>query len=50
MRFIVELHRTSADEIEGVVIPEGSVGPRPFSGWLELLRLLEDTEVRAEEE
>jgi hypothetical protein len=42
MRFVVELHRSEGDTIHGVVIaePEGSGEPQPFTGWLELLRLL----------
>jgi hypothetical protein len=44
VRVVVELHRTEDDGVHGVVIadPDGSGGaPQPFSGWLELLRLLE---------
>ena len=43
MRVVVELHRTEDDGVQGVVIadPDGTGVPHPFSGWLELLRLLE---------
>lgn len=41
MRFVVELHHLN-DGVEGVVIPQGSDEQVPFSGWLELLRLLEE--------
>ena len=43
MRVVVELHRTEDDGVQGVVIadPAGTGAPQPFSGWLELLRLLE---------
>jgi hypothetical protein len=40
LRLVIELDRTE-DGIEGVVIFEGSNPPQHFSGWLELLRLLE---------
>jgi hypothetical protein len=40
VRFIVEL-RHSDDGVEGEVIPEGTTEPQRFSGWLQLLRLLE---------
>jgi hypothetical protein len=40
-RCFVELHQTDADGVEGVVIPEETGDPQSFSGWLELLRLLE---------
>ena len=43
MRVIVELHHTDDDGVHGVIIPEsGDAGESlPFTGWLELLRLLE---------
>jgi hypothetical protein len=43
VRVVVELHRTEDDGVYGVVIaaPEETGLPQPFSGWLELLRLLE---------
>ena len=41
MRFVVELRRVN-DGVEGVVIPEGTDERTPFSGWLELLRLLDE--------
>jgi hypothetical protein len=40
-RFVVELHPTGAGGVEGIVIPESTGEAQPFSGWLELLRLLE---------
>ena len=42
MRVVVELHRTEDDGVYGVVIAAPETGvPQTFSGWLELLRLLE---------
>jgi hypothetical protein len=44
MRVIVELHRTEADAVHGVVIADAKedIGkPHQFAGWLELLRILE---------
>jgi hypothetical protein len=44
MRVIVELHRTEADAVHGVVIADTGedIGKRhQFAGWLELLRVLE---------
>jgi hypothetical protein len=43
-RFLVELHPTEAGGVEGLVIPEETGEAQPFSGWLELLRLLEAAE------
>lgn len=43
-RFVVELHRTSTGDVEGVVIPDGTDESWRFCGWLELLRLLESVE------
>jgi hypothetical protein len=40
-RFVIELHRTTTGDVEGVVVPEGTDESWRFSGWLELLRLLE---------
>lgn len=40
MRFVVEL-RPVGERVEGTLEEEGSPTPSPFSGWLELLRLLE---------
>jgi hypothetical protein len=40
MRYIVELRHTD-DGVAGEVTPEGTSQPQQFSGWLELLRLLE---------
>ena len=43
MRVIVELHHTDDEGVHGAVIADdrGISEPRPFTGWLELLRLLE---------
>jgi hypothetical protein len=43
MRVIVELHRTEAGTVHGVVIAHASdlSEPHHFAGWLELLRILE---------
>jgi hypothetical protein len=44
MRVIVELHRTEADAIHGVVSADAEEDfgkPHQFAGWLELLRILE---------
>jgi hypothetical protein len=43
-RFVVELHRTTTGDVEGVVIPEGTDESWRFYGWLALLRLLEPVE------
>jgi hypothetical protein len=40
MRFVLDLRHTDQG-VEGEVIREGAAAPEPFSGWLELLRLLE---------
>jgi hypothetical protein len=40
MRFVLDLRHTD-EGVEGEVIREGAAAPEPFSGWLELLRLLE---------
>jgi hypothetical protein len=40
LRLIIDLY-AGADGIEGVINVAGSDEPQPFSGWLELLRLLE---------
>jgi hypothetical protein len=40
VRFTVEL-RYIDDTVEGEVLREGATEPERFSGWLELLRLLE---------
>ncbi len=46
MRFVVDLRHTDQG-VEGEVIREGTAAPEPFSGWLELLRLLEVPEPSA---
>jgi hypothetical protein len=40
MRFVVDLRHTEQG-VEGEITREGTAAPEPFSGWLELLRLLE---------
>jgi hypothetical protein len=40
MRFVLDLRHTEQG-VEGEVTREGATAPEPFSGWLELLRLLE---------
>jgi hypothetical protein len=40
VRFIVELRQTT-DGVEGEVTPAGTTELLHFSGWLELLRILE---------
>jgi hypothetical protein len=40
MRFVLDLRHTDQG-VEGEVIREGAAAAEPFSGWLELLRLLE---------
>jgi hypothetical protein len=40
VRIIVELHHTSDEGVHGSVILH-SGEPQPFTGWLELLRVLE---------
>ena len=45
MRFIVDLHRTDEGGVEGAVTADEPGEPRYFTGWLELLRMLEGVEV-----
>jgi hypothetical protein len=40
-RVLVELHQTNAGSVEGTLTPEDAGEAQPFSGWLDLLRLLE---------
>jgi len=40
VRFIVEI-RHAGDAVEGEITPEGATEPQPFTGWIELLRILE---------
>lgn len=42
MRFVVELGVGPAGAVEGTVTRGEADTPSPFSGWLELLRLLEE--------
>src|SRR3954466_1455463 len=50
VRFVLELTPTEHGRVEGVLVREGSDEPQRFSGWLDLLRLLEraaqETDVR----
>jgi len=42
-RFTLALQHTP-ESVEGALLREGAAQPEPFTGWLELLRLLEDPE------
>ena len=43
MRYVIELRRAPGDEdrVEGFLLVEGAPTPAPFSGWMELLCLLQ---------
>jgi hypothetical protein len=41
VRLVLELNPTEQGRVEGVLVREGSDEPQRFSGWLDLLRLLE---------
>ena len=43
MRYVIELRRAPGDEdrVEGFLLAEGASTPAPFSGWMELLCLLQ---------
>lgn len=41
MRFVIELRRTEDDRVEGYLTSDGTPEERPFSGWAELMSLLE---------
>lgn len=41
MRFVLELIPAEHGRVEGVLVREGNDERQPFSGWLDLLRLLE---------
>jgi hypothetical protein len=41
MRYLIDVRRTPDDRVEGVVLPEGGEVGSTFSGWMELLSLLE---------
>ena len=41
MRFLIDVRWTPDDRVEGVVVPEGGEAGSAFSGWMELLSLLE---------
>ena len=40
-RYVIDLERTADDHVEGVLRRDGLSEPVPFSGWIELLSLLE---------
>ena len=40
-RYIIDLEQTPDDRVEGMLRREGAPEPVPFSGWTELLSLLE---------
>ena len=40
-RYIIDLEQTPDDRVEGTLHREGEPEPVPFSGWTELLSLLE---------
>jgi hypothetical protein len=42
VRFVLELIPAEHGRVEGVLVREGNDERQPFSGWLDLLRLLED--------
>jgi hypothetical protein len=41
VRFVIDVLRTEDDRVEGVVTREGGETPVRFSGWLELMHVLE---------
>ena len=41
MRFMIDVLHTEDDRVEGIVTREGDPTPVRFSGWLELMHLLE---------
>jgi hypothetical protein len=41
VRVLVEFHQTEAGGVEGTLTLQGASGSQSFSGWLDLLRLLE---------
>ncbi|MGH7749377.1 MAG: hypothetical protein ACREQ5_32110 [Candidatus Dormibacteria bacterium] len=48
MRFTVEVHRIDDDRVAGIVMPDGQDRGLAFSGWLELIHLLEPLPVDGE--
>ena len=42
VRFVVDLRRTPAGGVEGEVVREGTTAAEHFSGWLDMLRILEN--------
>lgn len=49
MRFIIDMDEPEPGRIEGCVSREGDQAPLPFSGWIELLSLLEPAAGQADE-
>jgi hypothetical protein len=45
VRFLIDVLRTEDDRVEGVVTREGGETPVRFSGWLELMHVLEPAAV-----
>jgi hypothetical protein len=43
IRLLLDIERTPEGHLEGQIRPEGSATWRPFSGVLELLKVLEET-------
>jgi hypothetical protein len=41
VRVLVEFQQTATGSVEGILTPERGGESQPFSGWLDLLRLLE---------
>jgi hypothetical protein len=42
VRFVVDLRRTPTGGVEGEVVREGTTAAEYFSGWLDMLRILEN--------
>jgi hypothetical protein len=40
-RYLIDLERTADDRIVGVIRRDGLPEPQPFSGWIELLSLMQ---------
>jgi hypothetical protein len=45
VRFVIDVLRTEDDRVEGVVTRDGGETPVRFSGWLELMHVLEPAAV-----
>ncbi|HEY2706184.1 MAG TPA: hypothetical protein VGL20_21080 [Candidatus Dormibacteraeota bacterium] len=41
VRYVIDLRRTADNRVEGLLRRGGAVHAMPFSGWMELLSLLE---------